>query len=52
MKIMNMLNIRGKLALLAGTAILGFISYFVFTYQLMQVVAVNGSLYDEIVTGQ
>jgi methyl-accepting chemotaxis protein len=48
----NALKMKGKLALLTGTAILGFIGYFVFTHQLMQVVAVNGSLYNEIVNNK
>jgi methyl-accepting chemotaxis protein len=49
---MNTLKMKGKLALLSGTAILGFIGYFVFTYQLMHVVAVNGTLYNEIVSNK
>jgi methyl-accepting chemotaxis protein len=52
MNFINRLKMKSKLALLTGTAILGFIGYFVFTYQLMQVVAVNGSLYNEIVNNK
>ncbi len=52
MKFLNTLKMKGKLALLAGTAILGFIGYFAVSYQLMQVVAVNGSLYNEIINNK
>jgi methyl-accepting chemotaxis protein len=52
MKFINMLKMKSKLALLAGAAIIGFIGYFVFSYQLMQVVAVNGPLYGEIINNK
>ncbi|MFH0782664.1 MAG: methyl-accepting chemotaxis protein [Pseudomonadota bacterium] len=46
------LKMKGKLTLMAGTAIFGFIGYFVVSYLLMEVVAVNGSLYTEIVNNK
>ncbi|MDP3478269.1 MAG: methyl-accepting chemotaxis protein, partial [Desulfoprunum sp.] len=52
MTVINNLRMKAKLALLAGTAIIGFIGYFVFSHQLMQVVAVNGSLYNEIINNK
>jgi methyl-accepting chemotaxis protein len=52
MNIINALKMKAKLALLAGAAIIGFICYFIFSYLLMQVVAVNGSLYNEIVNNK
>ncbi len=52
MKVINTLKMKAKLALLAGTAIVGFIAYFIFSYQLMKVVSVNGSLYDDIISNK
>jgi methyl-accepting chemotaxis protein len=52
MNFINALKMKAKLAVLAGAAIIGFIGYFVFSYQLMHVVAVNGSLYNEIVNNK
>ncbi len=49
MKALNKLRMKSKLALLAGAAVVGFICYFVFSYQVMKVIAVNGSLYNAIV---
>ncbi len=49
MKIINTLRMKAKLGLLAGAAIIGFASYFIFTYQIMKIVAVNGSLFTSIV---
>jgi methyl-accepting chemotaxis protein len=48
MTFINKLKMKSKLAVLAGAAIIGFISYCIFSYQLMGVVGVNGSLYTEI----
>jgi methyl-accepting chemotaxis protein len=52
MKIISTMKLKSKLALLAGAAIVGFISYCLFSYQLMRVVGVNGSLYTEIVNNK
>lgn len=52
MKFINTLKMKSKLALLAGAAIIGFIAYFIFSYQLMKVISVNGSLYDDIISNK
>lgn len=52
MRIINNLKIRSKLAILAGTAILGFFCYSIFGYSVIHKIAVGGLLYDEIVTNK
>jgi len=52
MSFINTLKMKSKLTLLAGAAIIGFIAYFIFSYQLMKVVSVNGSLYDDIISNK
>jgi methyl-accepting chemotaxis protein len=49
MKLIKSLKMKTKLAILAGSAILGFAIYAIFSFSIMHVIAVNGPLYNDIV---
>jgi methyl-accepting chemotaxis protein len=52
MKLISSLKMKFKFGLLAGSAILGFVCYAIFSFSVMQKIAVNGPLYNEIVTNK
>ena len=49
MKLISSLKMKSKFGILAGSAILGFICYSLFSFSVMHKIAVNGPLYNEIV---
>jgi methyl-accepting chemotaxis protein len=49
MRIISDLKMKSKLGILAGSAILGFVCYSIFSFSIMHKIAVNGPLYNEIV---
>jgi methyl-accepting chemotaxis protein len=49
MRIISNLKIKSKFGILAGSAIVGFVCYSIFSFSIMHKIAVNGPLYDKIV---